>query len=331
MANPNYYEIPNLVDHRPKIRPNAVKDTFNDFSPNTFTILHINMRSLVHKMHLFEVLLAQLDVKFSCIIISETWFSSNEYYEKYFLDGYNLFCSSRPSGGGGGIYAYVSDEYEDSVTDIRLTGSEAMVVCINRSGRPVYSVFAVYHTPSGVPSAFLADLDAFLPALPSNSIVVGDLNFDLNPENDTDNPTLDYMRTMSLNGYFNIIESATRFGATKTRLIDHIFVKNLGRDIRSCTVDTNLLADHLPIIGCIALPGHKNSNNHECTRTITKLDRDQLYGKINDPENWLKVLACDDPDQAFTKFTNSMQAFIAESSCTQVKSRAKSVNSKSPG
>ena len=247
------------------------------------------------------------------------------------MDGYNLFCSSRPSGGGGGICAYVSDEYEASVTDIRLTGSEAMVVRINRSGRPVYSVFAVYRTPSGVPSAFLADLDAFLPALPSNSIVVGDLNFDLNPENDTDNPTLDYMRTMSLNGYFNIIESATRFGATKTSLLDHIFVKNLGRDIRSCTVDTNLLADHLPIIGCIALPGHKNSNNHECTRTITKLDKDQLYGKTNDPENWLEVLACDDPDQVFTNFTTSMQAFIAKSSCTQVKSRAKSVNSKSPG
>ena len=83
------------------------------------TILHINMRSLGHNMHLFEVLLAQLDVKFSCIIISETWFSTSEYYEKYFLDGY-LFCSSRPSGGGGGICAYVSDEYEASVTDIWL-------------------------------------------------------------------------------------------------------------------------------------------------------------------------------------------------------------------
>ena len=79
------------------------------------------MRSLVHKMHLFEILLAQLDVKFSCIIISESRFSNSEYYEKYFLDGYNLFCSSRPSGGGDGICAYVSDEYEASVTDVRLT------------------------------------------------------------------------------------------------------------------------------------------------------------------------------------------------------------------
>ena len=89
-----------------------------------------------------------------------------------------------------------------------------------------------------MPSAFLAELDAFLPSLPSNSIVVGDLNFDLNPENETDNPTLDYMRTMSLNGYFNVIESATRFGATKTSLLDH-------------------------------------------------------------PENWLAILACDDPRSSF--------------------------------
>ena len=41
-------------------------------------------------------------------------------------------------------------------------------------------------------SAFLAELDAFLPSLPSNSIVAGDLNFDLNPNNETDNPMLDY-------------------------------------------------------------------------------------------------------------------------------------------
>ena len=34
-------------------------------------------------------------------------------------------------------------------------------------------------------------------------------------------------------------------------------------------------------------------------------------GKINDPENWLEVLAFDDPDQAFTNFTNSLQAFIS--------------------
>ena len=86
----------------------------------------------------------------------------------------------------------VSDEYEPSVAGVWLLGAEAMVVRINRSIQPVYSVSAVYRTPFGVPSAFLAESDAFLPSLPSNSIVVGDLNFDLNPNNETDNPTLVY-------------------------------------------------------------------------------------------------------------------------------------------
>ena len=72
MAKPNDYEIPDLTDHRQQLKPNGVKDTFNDSNSNTSTILHINMRSLVHKMHLFKISLAQLDVKFSCIIISET-------------------------------------------------------------------------------------------------------------------------------------------------------------------------------------------------------------------------------------------------------------------
>ena len=152
MAKPNDYKIPDLVNNRQKIKPYEVKDTFNDFNPNTFTILHINMRSLVHKMLLFEILLAQLDVKFSCIVISETWISNSKYYEKYFLDGHYLFCSSRPNGGGGGNCAYVSDEYEASVAGVWLTGAEAMVVRINSSVQPVYSVSAVYRTPSGVPS-----------------------------------------------------------------------------------------------------------------------------------------------------------------------------------
>ena len=52
-----------------------------------------------------------------------------------------------------------------------------------------------------------------------------------------------------LNAFYNIIETATRFGNSKTSLFDHIFVKILAMDIRSCTVDTDSSADHFPVIG----------------------------------------------------------------------------------
>ena len=329
MAKPNVYELPDLVDHRPRISPEAVKSTFNTFNRNNFTILHVNIRSIINKMHLLELLLAQLDTKFSCIVISETWLTNDEFFGKYYLDGYNFFYSSRPGGGGGGVCVYVLDSYEASGADVRLAGSEAMVVRIDCSGRSVCTVLAVYRTPSGVPSAFLADWEACLPSLPSNSVIVGDLNFDLNPENDTDNPTLDYMRIMSVNGFYNIIETATRFGNSKTSLLDHIFVKNLAMDIRSCTVDTDILADHLPVIGSIAIPNFKHSH-HAGHISITKLDREQLYEKINDTENWQSVLTSHDPDEAFDNFTTTMQTLINESSCTVSKKQNKKLNFKKP-
>ena len=80
----------------------------------------------------------------------------------------------------------MSEKLEASVTDIPLTGAEAMMVRISPSGMLVSTVLAVYRTPSVGPPEFLADLGALLPTLPSNSAVVRDLNFDLNPENELD-------------------------------------------------------------------------------------------------------------------------------------------------
>ena len=97
----------------------------------------------------------------------------------------------------------------------------------------------------------------------------------------------------------------------------------------------DILADYLPIIGCIALPAQKILIIMRVP--IRKLDRGQLiqlygpaHGKINEPENWIAFLACDDTDQALTNFTNTMLALIAESLCTQVKKQGKKRKFKKP-
>ena len=104
-----------------------------------------------------------------------------------------------------------------------MTGAEAMMVRVGCSGRLVTTVLAVYRTPSVGPSAFLDDFTVLLPTLPSNSVVVGDSNFELNMENTPDNFSLDYLRILSCNGFFNIIQSPTRLGNTKLSLLDHFF------------------------------------------------------------------------------------------------------------
>ena len=74
MAKPMEYDKLDLVEHKSKLVPKSVKSNLSDLPTDSFKVLHINMRSLVNKMHLFEFLLSQLDVEFSCIVIYENGF-----------------------------------------------------------------------------------------------------------------------------------------------------------------------------------------------------------------------------------------------------------------
>ena len=168
MAKPNDYADISSVDHKPHLNPGAVKHSFSDFLNHPFSILHVNIRSFHHKLPQLEFLLAELDINFSCIVISETWFSEHEYLNKFFIKGYNLYCRSRPQGGGGGVCVYVAEKFDARVADMRLEGAEVMLVRICCRGRPVCSVLPVYRTPSESLAAFLADWEACLPSLPSN-------------------------------------------------------------------------------------------------------------------------------------------------------------------
>ena len=91
--------------------------------------------------------------------------------------------------------------------NISLEGSDSLLVRIGWSGRVVCTVLTVYRVPSGGRSAFLGDLARVMPTLPSRSLVVGDLNFDLNFYNNPESSTKDFHNLMSKFGYFNTIIS----------------------------------------------------------------------------------------------------------------------------
>ena len=77
-------------------------------------------------------------------------------------------------------------------------------------------------------------------------------------------------------------------------------------DIRSCTIDTVTLADHLSVIGSIAIPCFIYFR-HTGDISTTKLDSEQLYEKIHDTENLqVVVLTIHDPGRAFDDFTTAM-------------------------
>lgn len=165
-----------LIQHRLKKIPSPISQTAACHSTAKQSN-EITMRSFNQKIPLLEFLLAELDINFSCIVISENWFSSNTSLNKYDTDGYNLSCN-----GGGGICVYVMNSLEAEVTDLRLVGAESVLIRTFCDGRPVCSVLTAYWTPSSRGSAFFIDLGVHLPS-PIKLSHCEDLNFDLNPEN----------------------------------------------------------------------------------------------------------------------------------------------------
>ena len=297
-----------FVSHAAKLSPSDVNTHIS--VDNSFSVLHINVQSLQNKIGQLEYFLSEIDLHFSCIVISETWFNRDSFLGEFAIDGYNLFSSSRLHGYGGGVAVYVNDMFEARMETARLEGSESLLVRVGLAGWEVSALLAVYRSPSGVLPVFLRDLAECLSSLPSTSLVVGDFNIDLNVENHLDTFSLNYCDVLNKYGFFNTIHSPTRYGRTKISLLDHILVNNCRKFYNTCTVDLEI-ADHLPI--CMSFKISKESQKQDTSIKFSKLNYAQLKDNL-DETDWSSVLTCSDTNLAFENFISIFQQKIATSS-----------------
>ena len=270
---------------------------------NCFTIMHLNICSLVNKFENFELFLASLKLNLSCIVISESWFSNQTLLTQFHLNGFNMFCSSRDHERGGGVCVYVSDRFETGAEVVRLEGSEALHLSLTLSGRSVLTILAVYRAPSGSVPVFLDDLGGILDILPSSTIVAGDINIDLCPENDHSINFSNYEALLTSLGYYNTILSTTRFGNTKNSILDHILTNIIGREIFSCTVDIDL-SDHLPILTSFKLVENFFSET-KISQNMFKTNYYELKAKLENFK-WEELYTIADINDSFNYFAKTL-------------------------
>ena len=173
-------------------------------------------------------------------------------------------------------------------------------------------LIAVYRSPSfGVP-AFLRDLPQCLASLPSFSFVVGDINIDLNTQNNPENFVFNYCDILSKYGYFNTIHSPTRVGDSKSSILDHILTNQPRKKFRTCTVDSDI-SDHFPICIAFQLYTQTKALLDSAQATYTKTNFKQLHENL-ESKDWSVVYNETEPNQAFDTFITNFQATISESS-----------------
>ena len=95
-----------------------VSDQFNELSnkfSSSFSLLHLNARSLNHNLSRLTDFLNSIDLTFSVIGITETWLqdtTENDKYNPIQIPGYNFIHNYRKDKKGGGVGFFINHSIE---------------------------------------------------------------------------------------------------------------------------------------------------------------------------------------------------------------------------
>ena len=93
------------------VSPKDFNSKFKDYTQHSFSVLHLNTRSLSKNFGSFKELINLLSFKFSIVCFSETWSKNEKVNENslYQLEGYNLLHQNRKHRNGGSVAIFVKD------------------------------------------------------------------------------------------------------------------------------------------------------------------------------------------------------------------------------
>ena len=91
--------------------PDKFKTNFKDFSKNSFSVVHLNIRSINKNFESFSEFYSKLNHVFSVICFSETWTSEENINKNstFQSKNYNVIHEVRNSHKGGGLYLLIHE------------------------------------------------------------------------------------------------------------------------------------------------------------------------------------------------------------------------------
>ena len=194
----------------------------HNISSNSFSVIHLNIRSLPANLSSFLSYLDNLDHTFSVIGLTETWLNPSN-VSSYCIDGYNHVYRTRCLSKGGGISLFVSKYFVSSeMVDLCLVNEyiESLFVKISNNNMS-YVIGLVYRPPNSTLIKFIEILNDILAEISHMPCyIMGDYNIDL-LKHECHPPTERFLDTMYSNSLLPMIFKPTRETETTATLIDN--------------------------------------------------------------------------------------------------------------
>lgn len=260
---------PNTVAPVLSPRPPLNTNTFK--SRNGLGLIHLNIRSLIHKLDYVNVLMQQTNP--DILILSETWLKKSIKDCDVALDGYTLFRVDR-AGRGGGVAVYIKSGLSVSVLNsiTKPKCFEFIALQIQLGPSPLV-VIGIYRPPSADSESIdsLAKLISMYED--SEMLIMGDFN--LNWLNNASDKLKECLSNLNLT---QIITEPTRPNlkdSSKSTLIDLVFTNKVYKIVSSGVFELGI-SDHYPT-ACVRSAKLEKTNSQTVLKRNFRLFNEQHF------------------------------------------------------
>jgi len=222
---------------------------------DTFSVFHLNIRSLNSNCSSLCQFLALLELKFDVIVLTEICAFNITFYHNV-LSGYHFYYKLPVDSKVGGVGLYIRNCYNvQEVPQLNIVSSDSNKVenmwleVSDRDNKVV--VGSIYRHPNQNFNEFKTKLEACLDKISNQSIpciITGDMNIDL-VKSTNHSATSQFVDSLFIYNFMPTILMPTRITRSSATLIDHIYYYE-GDQRNIVTVKSgNLLTDitdHLP-------------------------------------------------------------------------------------
>lgn len=278
----------------------------------SFTVLHVNIRSIRKYWDEFCALVNNEDSVFDAYVLTEINIPGAS-ADIFSLPEHESYFFTRENGRGGGIAVFINHTWSATVLPISFAHAESVVLSVENSNFSI-SLFAVYRPPSNNVRCFIDELETALSAVNpvSQLCLIGDLNIDiLTP---TKSVVCDYLNVLSKFALESVIEAPTREeflgGKFVSSCLDHINIRTLNASYRAAVV-TQKLADHY-IIVCEIVVAAANQVSSTESRRISVFDK-KSFDRLVVDYDWVGFMREADNITAYPKFIQVFASFYASS------------------
>lgn len=286
---------------------NQFINLISNFEQDTFSLLHLNIRSLNKHFDDLQLLLDNPSQTLPSIIgLTETWLSSDP-NPPFALDNYDFIFNSRHDRAGGGVALYLSKDYNYNIcNDITFMNNalESLFIEIIVPNHKNIIVGVVYRPPNSNSHDFLSQLTDITRNhifLNKDCFIMGDFNINL-LKHDSNNTSQEFLELLLSASFLPLVSKPTRVVNNSATLIDNIF-SNVIPHPDSYVVLSDV-TDHYPIFSHYKI-SHSVKNGGPCPsrRRITPESLARL-GVSLEQVDWSNIQNDNDVNISYDNFLN---------------------------